>query len=149
MKTLLIDEAEFIDFQLYGILSAYTDSPQLVYHMNRSFETQFTRCEDLDVLIENQITYYPVFEWENPQSGVYYNIIKNAAYTMNSPENEGNLSSLFEVAPMLINQYKQYNFLLKVSGEEIGDLPIYENNFIQLITELDTSSIKTINRLIF
>ncbi len=149
MKTLLIEEAEFIDFQLYGIVSAYTDSPQLVYHINRCFETKFVRCTDLDVLIENQLTFYPVFEWENPQSGAYYNIIKNASYTLNSTENSGNLSSLFDVAPVLINQFKHYNFLLKVTGEEFDGLPIYENNFIQIITELDTNSIKTINRLIF
>lgn len=149
MKTLLIDEAEFIDFRLYGLVTAYTDSPQLVYHINRSFETQFVRCEDLDVLIENQLTYYPVFEWEDRQTGAVYNIIKNSAYTLNSQENFGNLSALFEVAPVLIQPYKQYNFLLKVSGDTSEGLPFKENNFIQVITELETDSIKTINRLIF
>lgn len=148
-KTLLIDETEFIDFRLYGILSAYADSPQFIYHVNRSFDTKFVRCQDLDVLIENQETFYPVFEWEDLQYGTYYNIIKNTAYTLNTRENFGNLTSLFDVAPVLINQYKQYNFLLKVSGEEPPEFPISEIDFIQVVTELDTASIKTINRLIF
>ncbi len=149
IKTLLIDEAEFIDFQLYGILSTFSDAPQFVYNLNRSFGTKFARCTDIDVLIQEQISYYPVFEWENELNGVYYNIIKNVAYTINTGENFGNLSSLFDVAPALINQYKQYNFLLKVTGDDSEELIFTENNFIQLITELDTSSIKTINRLIF
>ncbi|MBA5628654.1 IPExxxVDY family protein [Moheibacter lacus] len=149
IKTLLLDEAEFIDFQLYGLVSAYADPAQMVYHINRSFETQFIRCADLDVVIENQITYFPVFEWENLETGTYYHIIKNASYSLNSTDNFGNLSTLFDVTPVLIQAYKQYNFLLKVSGDSSEELPFDENNFIQLISELETDGIKTINRLIF
>ena len=149
VKTLLLDEAEFIDFQLYGLVSAYTDSAQLVYHINRSFETQFSRTTDLDVVIEKQITYFPVFEWENAQTGAYYYIIKNASYNLDSQKDSPNLSALFDVAPVLIQSYKQYNFLLKVSGDVSDGLPISENSFISILTELETDGIKTINRLIF
>ncbi len=149
VKTLLLDEAEFIDFQLYGLVSAYTDSAQLVYHINRSFETQFYRSTDLDVVIEKQITYFPVFEWENAQTGAYYHIIKNASYNLDSQKDSPNLSALFDVAPVLIQNYKQYNFLLKVSGDVSDGLPISENGFISIVTELETDGIKTINRLIF
>ncbi len=149
VKTLLLDEAEFIDFQLYGMVSAFSDSAQLAYHINRSFETQFFRTTDLDVVIEKQITYFPVFEWENVQTGAYYHIIKNASYTLDSQKDFPNLSALFDVAPALIQSYKQYNFLLKVSGDVSDGLPISENSFISLLTELETDGIKTINRLIF
>ncbi|HLV24452.1 MAG TPA: IPExxxVDY family protein [Moheibacter sp.] len=148
-KTLLIDEAEFIDFELFGILSSYSDAAQFVYHVNMNFGTEFVRSEDLDVLIENQISYYPVFEWEDLQTGLYYNIIKNASYTMNSPENSGSLSTLFDVSPVLISQFKEYNYLLKISGASADGFPLQENTFIQIVTKLDTSSVKTINRLIF
>lgn len=149
VKTLLLDEAEFIDFQLYGLVSSFTDSVQLVYHINRIFQTRFSRTTDLDVVIEQQITYFPVFEWENAQTGAYYHIIKNASYTLDSQKDSPNLSALFDVAPVLIQTYKQYNFLLKVNGDVSEGLPISENNFISVLTELETDGIKTINRLIF
>ena len=149
VKTLLLDEAEFIDFQLYGLVSSFTDSAQLVYHINSIFQTRFSRTTDLDVVIEQQITYFPVFEWENAQTGAYYHIIKNASYTLDSQKDSPNLSALFDVAPVLIQTYKQYNFLLKVNGDVSEGLPISENNFISVLTELETDGIKTINRLIF
>jgi len=51
-KTLLIDEAEFLDFQLFGIVSNLNDAPQFAYQVNRYFDAQFERSDDLDVLIE-------------------------------------------------------------------------------------------------
>lgn len=149
VKTLLLDEAEFIDFQLYGLVSSFTDSAQLVYHINRNFQTRFCRTTDLDVVIEHQITYFPVFEWENAQTGAYYHIIKNASYTLDSQKDSSNLSALFDVAPVLIQTYKQFNYFLKISGDVSEGLPISENNFISVLTELETDGIKAINRLIF
>jgi len=148
-KTLLIDESEFIDFQLYGVASGYTNSPQLIYHINRIFETQFCRSEDLDVLIEEKLTYFPVYEWEDFDSQVCYHIIKNSAYTLNNQQDFGNLATLFEVTPFLIGQFKEYNYLLRVSGEFAEEIPFTENSFIQKITKLDTEKIKHIGRLIF
>lgn len=146
---MMIDEADLIDFQLYGLASSYSDSSHFIYHVNLKFETQFIRSDDLDVVIENQISYFPVFEWKNQRTGVYYNIIKNQAYTLNSEKNSSNLSSMFAISPYLINQHKQYNFLLKVTGDESFKIPVFENSFIQMISSLDTSKIKKINRLIF
>lgn len=149
MKTLLIEEADFIDFQLFGIASNYSDPAQFVYQINLNFQTKFFRCEDLDVLIENQVSYYPIFEWEDFQSGVLYYIIKNSAYTIKSAENDRTLSGLFDVAPPIIQQYKQYNYLLKAMELDEVNLPFAENAFIQKIVPLQTENIKSINRLIF
>lgn len=149
VKTLLIDESEFIDFNLYGIISIYSDFPMMIYHVNRAFETKFRRIEDLDVLFTKQLAFFPIFEWFDRISGQCYHIIKNLAYTLGSSENLTNLSSLFEVAPALISQYKEYNYLLKVSGEIDDEIPFHENTFMQKITKLDTTKIKTINKLIF
>lgn len=148
-KTLLLDEADFIDFRLYGIASANSDSTHFVFWVNQHFQTQFSRTEDLDILIEGQISYYPVFDWEDAETGQYYTIIKNSAYSLNSEQNSGNLFGLFDVAPPLINQFKQYNYLLKVVGDEGMGLPIWENSFIQKIVPLETDSVKQIDRLIF
>jgi hypothetical protein len=149
MKTLLMDEADFIDFQLFGIASNYSDPAQFVFQVNLNFQTKFFRCEDLDVLIENQLSYYPIFEWEDCQSGVLYHIVKNAAYSLNLAENERSLSGLFDVAPPIIPQFRQYNYLLKVVDLDDLELPFQENSFIQKIVPLETDNIKTINRLIF
>lgn len=149
MKTLMMDEADFIDFQLFGIASNFSDPAQFVFHLNRIYNTQFSRCQDLDVKIEGEVSYYPTFEWEDCQSGILYYIIKNAAYSLNSSENERTLSGLFDVAPPIIPQFKQYNYLLKVVDLDDVQLPMQEGAYIQKIVPLEIDHIKTINRLIF
>lgn len=149
VKTLLIDESEFIDFQLYGIATAFSDSPQFIYNVNNSFQTRFERMKDLDVLIENQMAYYPIYEWEDCDTQTYYHIVKNSAYILDSSQNLSNLSTLFDVVPTLIPQHKEYNYFLRVSQEYSDEIPLEENSFIQKITELETSKIKSISRLIF
>ena len=148
-KTLLIDESEFIDFQVYGIASSFGNSAQFIYHFNSFFDTKFSRCRDLDVLIDKQMTFYPVFEWENSENQNHYYIIKNIAYSRNNLDELTNLASLFEISPILIPQFKEYNYLLKISGEFEEAISFHENQFIQKITELETGHIKNINRLIF
>lgn len=149
VKTLLIDESEFIDFQLYGIATAFSDSPQFIYNLNLNFQTRFERIQDLDVWIENQMAYYPIYEWEDCGSQIYYHIVKNSAYVLNSKPNLSNLSTLFDMAPTLIPQFKEYNYFLRISQEGVDRIPIQENNFIQKITQLETAKIKSISRLIF
>lgn len=149
VKTLLIDESEFIDFQLYGIATAFSDFTQFIYNLNLNFQTRFERIKDLDVLIENQVAYYPIFEWEDDSSQTYYHIVKNSAFVPHSNENLSNLSTLFEMAPILIPQFKEYNYFLRISQENLESIPIEENYFIQKITPLETSKIKSISRLIF
>jgi len=149
VKTLLIDESEFIDFQLYGIATVFSDSPQFIYNVNLHFQTKFERIKDLDVLIENQMAYYPIYEWEDEESQNLYHIVKNSAYILNSNQNLSNLSTLFDVTPTLIPQHKEYNYFLRIGMESSEPIPLHENNFIQKITELETSKIKSISRLIF
>lgn len=149
VKTLLIDESEFIDFQLYGIATAYSDSPQFIYNINLFFQSQFVRIKDLDVLIEKQIAYYPIYEWEDPDSQIFYHLVKNSAYILNPTQNMNTLASLFDVVPTLIPQHKEYNYFLRISQEDYNEMPLKENYFIQKITRLEPSKIKSISRLIF
>lgn len=149
VKALLIDESEFIDFQLYGIATAYSDSPQFIYNINLNFHTRFVRTKDLDVLIERQVAYYPIYEWEDHESQICYHIVKNSAYILNPVQNFSNLSSLFEVAPALIPQHKEYNYFLRINQEDTTECPLQENSFIQKITRLEPTKIKSINLLIF
>jgi len=149
VKTILFDSEDLIDFELFGLITSYNDSPQLIYHLNRSFETRFERCNDLDVVIDGHLTYFPVFEWENAETGEYYNIIKNVAYTVNRKNKGSSLSALFDLTPALISRFKEYNFLMKVTGDGYSELPISENQFIQKISRLKTEKVKSIERLIF
>ncbi|SMC36975.1 IPExxxVDY family protein [Moheibacter sediminis] len=149
IKTLLIEESEFIDFQLYGIATAFSDSPQFIYNVNLSFHTRFERIKDLDVLIEHQMAYYPIYEWEDSSTQIYYHIVKNSAYTLDAVQSLSNLSSLFDVTPTLIPQFKEYNYFLRISQEDHNEIPLQENSFIQKITPLEVAKIKSISRLIF
>lgn len=148
-KTILLDASEFIDFELYGIVSSFSDSPQFVYHVNKFFDTRFYRIDDLDVCFHGQISYYPVYRWEDAQNGCDYSIIKNIAYSLGNPKNKEKTQKLFDVdiAPALINQHKEYNFLLKAIGEQ--EKWIKENSFIQKVTKFEVNKIKSIDRLIF
>lgn len=149
VKSLLIDESEFIDFQLYGIATAYSESPQFIYNINLNFQTGFERIKDLDVLIENQMAYYPIYEWKDLERQVCYHIVKNSAYILNPAQNISNLASLFDVVPALIPQHKEYNYFLRVSSDDGDILPVRENSFIQKITLLEPAKIKSIDRLVF
>lgn len=149
MKTILFDGDELIDFQLYGLISSYNDTTQFIYHTNRCFETCFLRDLDLDVVIDKHLTYFPIFKWEEPETGSYYSIIKNTGYTNEQKRTGNELFELFDMTPPLIAKYKDYNFLLKVNGDENDEIRISENEFIQRITKLRTEKIKSIERLIF
>lgn len=148
-KALLIDESEFIDFQLYGIATAYFDSPQFIYNVNLNFHTRFVRVKDLDVLIENQLAYYPIYEWEDDDSRICYHIVKNGAYILNPAQNLSNLASLFDVTPALIPQHKEYNYFLRINSDYTDSIPLRQNSFIQKITPLEPARIKSIDRLVF
>lgn len=149
MKALQLDQDDLIDFQLYGIITAYNDPAQFVYHVNRFFEARFERCDDLDVVIDEHLAYYPVFEWEDPFGGVIYSIIKNSGYTTTKQKNDNLLFQMFDLTPAMLPQYKDYNFLLRVENEDDTDILISENQFIQKITKLRTEKVKFIERLIF
>ncbi len=148
-KTILLDASEFIDFELYGIVSSFSHSPQFVFHLNKFFETRFYRIDDLDVYFHGETSYYPVYRWEDVQSGCDYHIIKNIAYSLGNQSINQEKLKLFdvEIAPALIQQHKEYNYLLKVTGEQ--EKWIKENSFIQKITKFDVNNIKSIDRLIF
>lgn len=148
-KLILLDPADYIDFELYGIVSNFSDSPQFVYHLNQFFDTRFCRTEDLDVHFHGEASYYPVYEWEDPHSGCLYHIIKNIAYSLGNKKKKKGNPTLFDVdiAPVLINQHKEYNYLLKVIGDE--EMWIKENDFIQKITKFEADKVKSIDRLIF
>lgn len=147
-KSIFLDLADFLDFELYGLVSSFSDSAQFVFHFNQFFETKFQRQLDLDVLNGEQIAYYPMYEWENTYNQIHYHLIKNASYSLRKTEKDNNLGNLFDVAPILIQELKAYNYLLKVNGEACSDW-LKENNFIQKITKFEVKEIRSIDRLIF
>lgn len=146
---LLLDEEDLIDFQVYGLISNYSNSPKFIFQINREFHTKFTRINDLEILSKETKLYFPLFEWMDKQSGSTYHIIKNIAYTAKKEKEQNNLSTLFDISPPLLKSHKDYTYFLKIKDEETANLPIQETTFIQKITKLDTKKIKPIDSLIF
>lgn len=149
VRILDLDEISLIDFQLYGIVSSYTDPAQFVYHLNLNFTSRFVRVEDLDLKVEGRNAYYPVFEWEDLSTGGIYHLIKNTAYTDETVRDTNNLYAMFDVSPVLIKSMKQYNFLLKETGFTGTQLPFGVNHFIQQVSAVDVNTLKQAERLIF
>ena len=63
------------------------------------------------------------------------------------------MQDMFGVSPLLIPQYKNYNYILKISGWEFGleqlNLPFKIGPAIQSMTPFNVEQIKTLDRLIF
>lgn len=150
IRILDLEDVSLIDFRLYGIASSYTDPAQFVYHLNLNFISRFTRIEDLDLIVEGENVYYPVFEWEDLNTGGVYHLIKNSAYTYTAERNSNDLYTMFEVSPVLIRSMKEYNFLLKETGFcGTEELRFKENHFIQQVSAIEVHKLKQADRLIF
>ncbi|WP_068596917.1 IPExxxVDY family protein [Vaginella massiliensis] len=143
---------EFIDFEILGIISNLNNTYQFVYHLNTTYGTNFARDNDLDIIIQEEIVYYPNFCWEDIDNQVEYNLIKNMPFQSLKTQ-KLSMYEMFDVSPLLIPQYKNYNFILKISGWEFGiehlNLPFGLDAVIQSITPFNVEQIKTVERLIF
>ncbi|MDX9704401.1 MAG: IPExxxVDY family protein [Weeksellaceae bacterium] len=146
---LFLDEEDLIDFQVYGLISNYTDGPKFIYQINQFFHTQFKRVDDLEILMDGMNLRFPLFEWIDKQTQIKFHIIKNIAYTIKENKNSNNLSHLFDISPPLLKSYKEYTYFLRIQDDESNSLPVKETHFIQKITKLDTKKIKSIDYLIF
>lgn len=150
MVDILLDD--LIDFEILGIISNLSNAYQFVYHLNTTYGTRFVRDLDLDIKIENDIIYYPNFVWEDVNNQVIFNIIKNTPFQSLKAQ-QLSMQDMFGVSPLLIPQYKNYNYILKISGWEFGleqlNLPFKIGPAIQSMTPFNVEQIKTLDRLIF
>ncbi|MDK7374068.1 MULTISPECIES: IPExxxVDY family protein [Weeksella] len=151
MTDILLDD--LIDFQLLGIISTFSNPFQLVYHLNVEQHTQFTRTNDLDIYINDELlVYYPTFLWEDPLQQRSYHLIKNLPLPEFNSDTK-DMNKLFDMAPYLLPQHKNYNYILKINGWEFNahtvHLPFGLSHAIQNIVQFDLTQIKTLDRLIF
>lgn len=150
MVDILLDD--LIDFEILGIISNLSNAYQFVYYLNTTYGTHFVRDLDLDIKIENDIIYYPNFVWEDVNNQVIFNIIKNTPFQSLKAQ-QLSMQDMFGVSPLLIPQYKNYNYILKISGWEFGleqlNLPFKIGPAIQSMTPFNVEQIKTLDRLIF
>lgn len=151
MTDILLDD--LIDFQLLGIISTFSNPFQLVYHLNVEQHTKFTRTNDLDVYINDELlVYYPAFLWDDPLQQKSYYLIKNLPLPELNTDTE-HMNELFDMAPYLVPQHKNYNYILKISGWEFDahtvNLPFGLSPAVQNIVQFDLTQIKTLDRLIF
>ncbi|WP_313376198.1 IPExxxVDY family protein [Chishuiella sp.] len=150
-ELLLYDD--WIDFHLIGVNSSINTSIQFIFHLNSTFGTYFQRVKDLDIFIDDHTYYFEIYEWFDEVNKIDYQIIKNIPNKSDSKKNEVNLSNLFKESILLVPNYKNCNYIVKISGWEgqIADLqlPFFENDFIKTIKKIEINLISTAERLVF
>ena len=152
MAELLLCE-DFIDFHLIGVNSSFDTSTQFIFHLNSTFETHFQRIKDLDIWLDDHMYYFETYAWLDDANKIDYHIIKNTPNQSESKKNEVDLSNLFKESILLVPNYKDCNYIVKVAGWEDDihnlQLPFVENEFIKVIKKIDIDLISTADRLVF
>jgi hypothetical protein len=152
MAELLLFE-DFIDFHLIGVNSSFDTSTQFIFHLNSTFDTHFLRIKDLDIWLDNHMYYFETYEWHDISNKIDYHIIKNTPNQSDSKKNEVDLSNLFKESIILVPNYKDCNYIIKIAGwdNDIQDLqlPFVEKDFIKVIKKIDVDLIEVAERLVF
>jgi hypothetical protein len=86
-------------FQLIGICCAIEDF-KLCWYLNKEFQFDFERIEDLEIIHKGAQLFFPVFEYEDQELEITYHLLTNR-----SPNG------------FLIPEDKKADFFLKLSGE--------------------------------
>mgnify|MGYP003420384576 FL=1 len=152
MAELLLFE-DLIDFHLIGVNSSFDTSTQFIFHLNSTFEMRFKRIKDLDIYLDNHTYFFETYEWLDEANKIDYYIIKNTPNQSDSKKNEVDLSNLFKESIILVPNYKDCNYVVKVSSWEDDidnlQLPFYEKDFIKMIKKIDVDLIAVADRLVF
>ncbi|MFV0194121.1 IPExxxVDY family protein [Empedobacter falsenii] len=150
-ELLLYDE--WIDFHLIGVNSSFNTSTQFIFNLNSTYDTRFQRINDLDIWLDDHTYFFETYEWIDETNKIDYHIIKNIPNQSDSKKIEVDLSNLFKESIILVPNYKDCNYIVKVSGweDEIENLPLpfVEKDFIKLIKKIDIDLISTADRLVF
>ena len=165
MAELLLCE-DFIDFHLIGVNSSFDTSTQFIFHLNSTFETHFQRIKDLDIWLDDHMYYFETYAWLDDHmyyfetyawlddaNKIDYHIIKNTPNQSESKKNEVDLSNLFKESIILVPNYKDCNYVVKISGweDDIQNLvlPFEEKDFIKQIKKIDIDLISIAEQLVF
>ena len=144
---------DWIDFHLIGVNSIYSTSTQFIFHLNSTFDTHFQRIKDLDIWLDDHTYYFETYEWLDEANKIDYHIIKNIPNQSNSQKNEVDLSNLFKESIILVPNYKDCNYIVKISGWEDDlqnlSLPFTEKDFIKVIKKTEIDLIAVADRLVF
>ena len=109
--------------------------------------------KDLDIYLDNHTYFFETYEWLDEANKIDYYIIKNTPNQSDSKKNEVDLSNLFKESIILVPNYKDCNYVVKVSSWEDDienlQLPFYEKDFIKMIKKIDVDLIAVADRLVF
>ena len=152
MAELLLCE-DFIDFHLIGVNSSFDTSTQFIFHLNSTFETHFQRIKDLDIRLDEHTYFFETYQWLDEANKIDYHIIKNTPNQSDFKKNEVDLSNLFKESIILVPNYKDCNYVVKISGweDDIQNLvlPFEEKDFIKQIKKIDIDLISIAEQLVF
>ena len=150
-ELLLYDD--WIDFHLIGVNSSFNTSTQFIFHLNSTFDTRFERIHDLGIRLDEHTYFFETYQWLDEANKIDYHIIKNTPNQSDFKKNEVDLSNLFKESVILVPNYKDCNYVVKISGWEDElqylQLPFVEKDFIKTIKKIDIDLISNADQLVF
>ena len=150
-KNIFIDD-ESLNFRLIGLKTGVVEETRFIYLFNQSFKTFFKRIDDLDVVISFEKINYTTYHFYEEKLNQDYYLISNTAISKTNSE-PSSLANLFSITPYLVPEYKNYNFLFKVTGNvtenTIFDLPLINSEFISYGVDIPLKKLKSIDNIIF
>lgn len=150
-KIQLLDSA-LVDFDVIGITANESKEYKFVYHLNKTLGSFFTRINNLDSFVKGSQHDYIAYESYDSFIESSFFLIKNTPIPQENNLQKTHLSDLFLVAPLLIPELKNCNYILKI--EENYNLERLLKNmkhlssihFLQLAKK---HQIKSLKKLIF
>lgn len=152
MKRLDFPVKDYLDFSLVAIQTSISNEAQFIYRFNKHFKTFFRRSNELDISVNCKEFCYSVYVQEDDSSDTVYQLIKNKPISDQQKQGNNGLSSLFDIRPFLLPNFKHYNYFLKIEASQKNDF--YQNisiveGLIDAIKKIKTPYGKRFENLIF
>ncbi len=115
MKHILVDEESEIDFTIYGIKTHSIPEYLFIFHLNRSFEAQFTRVEDLWIRRNNTPFSFSKYLFHFNQEQIIYEIFTHKSHPQITKNQTNSLFSEEVEITYLLPKKQFYNYILKTN----------------------------------
>ncbi|MRJ07713.1 IPExxxVDY family protein [Ornithobacterium rhinotracheale] len=121
-------------FSLYGILSPNIIEHKFIYLINYYLATSFHMKPDIDVYIKDSPVKFGNYFYYDRDSKNDCFLIQNISRSIEKIQPQNTLFEMVEEQYYLLERYKRYNFLLKLSGnitkEPTFALSLQKLNFV-------------------
>lgn len=145
------DDEDLFNFNVIGLQSTLNEDFRFVFHINQYFHTRFERIHDLHILHKKEPFTFSVFQFIDEQNHCKYTLYRNESFVKEiSDTNDFSLFSSFDTKHFLLPQYKQFNYLVKMEGEQLDEisLHLHQNSFINYVFTIPLKTLKNKENLI-